>query len=691
MKVKRLKNMKMTTKIVLAFITMILLAALMGGGSLWSIFQLHTKSEVVSNIVIPQYEGSSQVEKAVLKVTGNLESYKFTRDGGYLEKAKSNLDSIKPLIQGIYDSRDNLSPEAGKEIEAGYDQFELFTGMIDGISKQHKEFESILEKINTDLRPVIDEMMKSQEEVTDKFRTAEDETAREMYADQAAGINNVINIMNVMMLSANGNITEIGDDLTGQVKGMLSAVNNYVNSIPVDGEIFTKQNFKTAKEKIIAVSDQFSQFVDKTIEINGSVDELLTFAGYYLDGAEKSAQDALRIVNESARENTETVQNTSNDILWLFLIIMIIGISFSVLLPIYLAGPLKKLRHNINKFGGGDLTVQFNVNRDDEVGQIAKALTDMSEKLRGIIGDISLVTDSIDESSEVFSNVSQKQAASSEKLMLQSQEIDCNAQEAASSVEEVNETVAEVAQGSQMITENTQDLSRFAGETSEKAEDGNTSVKSIVAIIHNAVTQSENTQNEVTSLADYAQNVMGIVDTIKAIAEQTNLLALNAAIEAARAGEAGTGFAVVADEIRKLADESKDATDKIYKMLTQIKTGSVKAKDATLTIVGMIGKIDSEAKNISDNFAGILKRISQINERIENLTASSEEQSASSEEISAAVERIAYTVDEISKKIQGSTEAVETQNRGMKEIENSSDKLKTLASKLKSYVEEFKI
>ncbi|UXC92619.1 methyl-accepting chemotaxis protein [Sphingobium sp. RSMS] len=83
---------------------------------------------------------------------------------------------------------------------------------------------------------------------------------------------------------------------------------------------------------------------------------------------------------------------------------------------------------------------------------------------------------------------------------------------------------------------------------------------------HDLERQKNALEKTMTQLAD-------IVSTIRGIAAQTNMLALNARIEAARAGEAGRGFAVVAGEVKKLADDTRIATERAAAMMQQERIG----------------------------------------------------------------------------------------------------------------------
>ena len=159
------------------------------------------------------------------------------------------------------------------------------------------------------------------------------------------------------------------------------------------------------------------------------------------------------------------------------------------------------------------------------------------------------------------------------------------------------------------------------------AEELNASVREISAAMSKskdtaatAVNRVEAADREAQRLSAAAESMRSIVQLIGDITGQINLLALNATIESARAGEAGRGFAVVASEVKNLANQAKQATDKI-----ELEIGNLN------NISGdVVGALDSIKKAIQD-----------VAEYVNSTAAAVEEQSAVTSEMSTNMHRAA--------------------------------------------------
>ncbi|SFM14008.1 methyl-accepting chemotaxis protein [Salibacterium qingdaonense] len=125
---------------------------------------------------------------------------------------------------------------------------------------------------------------------------------------------------------------------------------------------------------------------------------------------------------------------------------------------------------------------------------------------------------------------------------------------------------------------------------------------------------SENTKAAV----EHSSNITEVTSTIKGISDQTNLLGLNAAIEAARVGKEGAGFGVVANEVRKLSNDSKEATVRIEDTLNEIQQSISRMENDFQDIAT---STQEEAKLVTDFMAEIEK----LNETSNNLKKYMEE------------------------------------------------------------------
>ncbi|MBF0317621.1 MAG: HAMP domain-containing protein [Nitrospirae bacterium] len=332
---------------------------------------------------------------------------------------------------------------------------------------------------------------------------------------------------------------------------------------------------------------------------------------------EQAAIDALKErkltqAKETSNANTALTDKTTT----LIIAITATGFIIAILLGIFISGsisnPLKETVVAAEAISNGDLTAQIEMNRKDEIGQLAGAMSTMIKRLRDVISEVMIAARQV--------------SSGSGQLSATAQQISEGSTEQAASVEEVSSSMEQMAANIKQNADNSHETEKIAAKSSQDARESGSVVSDAVGAM---------------------KEIAGKISIIEEIARQTNLLALNAAIEAARAGEHGKGFAVVAAEVRKLAERSQKAAGEIGHLST---TTVDKAEQAG----GMLGKLVpdiqktaelvqeiSAASNEQNSGADqINKAIQQLDQVIQQNASASEEMASTAEELSAQAEQL---------------------------------------------------
>ena len=355
-------------------------------------------------------------------------------------------------------------------------------------------------------------------------------------------------------------------------------------------------------------------------------------------------------------------------------IVEIFGLLLAFILGNALTKPIIQLNSAMEDIAQGeaDLTKRLELNRKDEMEQLAQAFNQFLIKLASIITALRGSQTSLEDMGNELSATAQETASAVNQIM-------SNIEGVKHQAENLAKSTGEAASSTLTVTGEINGLSRLIDEQVDSSSEASSVIEEMIANIQEvghsvsrmaassrelsgSMVESREKQavmdHRIQEIASQSELLLEANEVISGIASQTNLLAMNAAIEAAHAGEAGRGFSVVADEIRKLAENASEQSHKIGSELARIKETIQEVVDVSRTSQAAFVQVSTGIEEME----GIVRQVDQA----------MQEQSEGSRQVLSALERMNSIGHQVNDKASGMRSVTEKAAQAMDNLTESS-------------------
>jgi len=358
------------------------------------------------------------------------------------------------------------------------------------------------------------------------------------------------------------------------------------------------------------------------------------------DGMDRFAQSLSASVDNAERLTGEKVA-WFEKLQYAFAAVLVLVLALVLWAVRSTLGRVRSLATVANRIAGGELTLRASEEGNDELAALGTAFNEMTDHLRSALERAESGRQKLEKLLDAIRGTTQQLASSASEILAITVQQAAGAQEQSAAVAETVGAVNDVSRRFGGAAEGAKGVALSARKGDETARAGRRSVEDALGVLGVAKERADSVATSILSLAERTQAAGEVVALVNDLADQTHVLALNAAIESARAGEQGKGFAVVAAEVKALADESKQATARVQRLLGEIQDTANTAVLSTEEGTRSMNAAVRAAEQAGETISSLAEVIAGVSKAIGDVAQTAEEQAVN-------LARVHHTMREIS-------------------------------------------